>query len=78
MCFLRGCILEGAMAFLVDVFVLEYCLYRQVCCLGFVLLEVFVLGCPVCGRSLDFDLKLKTKRCHSCGWSKKLESKVSA
>ncbi len=33
-------------------------------------------GCPVCGRTLDFDSKLRIKECQSCGWKMKLKEKM--
>jgi hypothetical protein len=28
------------------------------------------LKCPICSKKLDFDGKLKSAVCHSCGWRK--------
>jgi len=28
------------------------------------------LKCPVCEGKLDFDLRVKSATCHTCGWKK--------
>ena len=28
------------------------------------------MKCPVCGGKLDFDLKVGTATCHTCGWKR--------
>jgi DNA-directed RNA polymerase subunit RPC12/RpoP len=28
--------------------------------------------CPVCSDKLDVDIKLKSVKCHGCGWNKTL------
>jgi len=29
-----------------------------------------ILRCPVCSGKLDFNLKLRSATCHTCGWNK--------
>ncbi len=28
------------------------------------------MKCPVCGGKLDFNLKVKSATCHTCGWNR--------
>lgn len=32
--------------------------------------ETSILKCPVCNGKLDFNLKVRSATCHTCGWNK--------
>jgi hypothetical protein len=32
--------------------------------------EILILKCPVCSGKLDFNLKVRSATCHTCGWNK--------
>ena len=32
--------------------------------------EILILKCPVCNGKLDFNLKVRSATCHTCGWNK--------
>ena len=34
------------------------------------------MKCPVCNGKLDFDIKVGSATCHTCGWKKSLLSKT--
>jgi hypothetical protein len=59
---------QGALRLLHQVVSHKYCNWASTSPLIKDIGEI-VLGCPVCGKKLDVDFKLKKKECHNCGYT---------